>query len=142
MKEKTGGRIPKRERARLPRGGFPLRILDIVAIALALGVVVLFSVQAYSGGGQSSEVSIQADGKDYLYPLDQDTQFAVTGPIGETVIQIRNHEVRVLSSPCRDKICIAAGWLSHPGQWTACLPNKVFVRVEGGGPAPVDAQTF
>jgi hypothetical protein len=136
------GRKGKPERAHIRLRGFPLRSLDVLAIALAMGVVTLFSVQAYAGAGKSSEVSIQADGKDYLYPLDQDTQFSVTGPIGETTIQIKNHRVRVVSSPCRDKICIAAGWLSHTGQWTACLPNRVFVRVEGGGPAPVDAQTF
>lgn len=132
----------KPERARIRLRGFPLRSLDILAIALAMGVITLFSVQAYTGAGNSSEVSIQADGKNFLYPLDQDTQFSVSGPIGETTIQIKNHEVRVVSSPCRDKICIAAGWLAHTGQWTACLPNRVFVRVEGGGPAPVDAQTF
>jgi hypothetical protein len=130
------------ERARLIERGFRLRSLDILAIALALGVVVLFSVNAYTGSGNSSEVIVQADGKDFLYPLNQDTEFKVTGPIGKTTIQIKNHSVRVVDSPCRDKICIAAGWLSHTGQWTACLPNRVFVRVEGGKPATVDAQTF
>ncbi|HUX11749.1 MAG TPA: NusG domain II-containing protein [Spirochaetia bacterium] len=133
---------PRGDRARFGNRGFPLRILDILSIAMALGVVVLFTVQAYTGAGKSSEVSIQANGQYYLYPLDQDTEFSVSGPIGETTIQIRSHAVRVVSSPCRDKICIAAGWLSHSGQWTACLPNRVFVRVEGGDPAPVDAQTF
>ncbi len=137
-----GIKNPREDRAPLMSRGYPLRILDILSIALALGVIALFSVQAYTGAGQSSEVSIQANGQDYLYPLDQDAEFSVSGPIGETTIQIRNRAVRVVSSPCRDKICIAAGWLSHSGQWTACLPNRVFVRVEGGGPAPVDAQTF
>ncbi|HUX50035.1 MAG TPA: NusG domain II-containing protein [Spirochaetia bacterium] len=124
------------------RKGISFRILDIVSVALAIGVAVLFSMHAYGAGSGPSEVSVQADGKDYLYPLDRNVEFKVTGPIGETTIQIRNNSVRVADSPCRDKICIAAGWLSHNGQWTACLPNRVFVRVEGGSPAAVDAQTF
>ncbi len=119
-----------------------VRILDIVAIAFAVAAVVGVSVYAYAGGTTASEVVVQADGKDYLYPLDRNTTFSVTGPIGRTVIEIDDHRVRVVSSPCKDKICILAGWLSHNGQWTACLPNKVFVRVAGSPSDTVDAQTF
>jgi len=48
----------------------------------------------------------------------------------------------VEDSPCRDKICVLGGWISHSGEWLACLPNSVFVRVEGADTGPVDAQTF
>jgi hypothetical protein len=67
----------------------------------------------------------------------------VEGPIGHTHVVIEGNRVRVTESPCRDKICIAAGWIEHTGEWTACLPNRVFVRVEGGERDDgVDAQTF
>lgn len=119
-----------------------IRILDIITIALAVATVALFTARAYAGSSDRSEVVVQADGKDFLYPLDRDARFSVSGPIGETVIEISNHRVRVVSSPCKDKICILAGWLSSNGQWTACLPNRVFVRVEGAPDRSVDAQTF
>jgi hypothetical protein len=35
------------------------------------------------------------------------------------------------SSDCPDKTCVKAGKLSQNGEWTACLPNKVFLRVIG-----------
>ena len=54
-------------------------------------------------------------------------------PAGVSTQQVDNDRVRVTESPCRDKICIAAGWLEKTDDWTACLPNRVFVRVVDNG---------
>ena len=53
------------------------------------------------------------------------------GPLGETVVAIEGGTARVLSSPCANQTCVAAGALTHGGQWTACLPNEVMVRISG-----------
>ncbi|HKJ85474.1 MAG TPA: NusG domain II-containing protein [Spirochaetia bacterium] len=122
---------------------FYVRPLDFVALLLAVLAVVGASIFAYGGSAQASEVSIENDEGTFLYPLDQDRLVQVSGPLGETVVEIEDGRVHVHESPCRDKICIAAGWLDATGQWTACLPNRVFVRVEGGQSEDgVDAQTF
>ncbi len=117
---------------------------DYLAFLVAATVVVFFIVQAYTGAVESSEVRVQADGRDFLYNLSEDRVFTVSGPIGETEIEIAGGMVRVPDSPCRDKICVSVGWVSNAGEWIACLPNRVFVRVEGrsADTAPVDAQTF
>lgn len=122
---------------------FHVRPLDYLALLLAVLTVVGASVFAYGGNAQASEVSIENDEGTFLYPLDQDRLLEVSGPLGETIVEIEDGRVHVHESPCRDKICIAAGWLDATGQWTACLPNRVFVRVEGGQSEDgVDAQTF
>jgi len=122
---------------------FATRPLDYLALVLAVLTVVGASVFAYGGRTQASEVSIENDEGTFLYPLDQDRIVGVSGPLGETIVEIQEGRVHVHESPCRDKICIAAGWLETTGQWTACLPNRVFVRVEGGEREDgVDAQTF
>lgn len=117
---------------------------DYLAFLVAATVVIFFIVQAYTGAVESSEVRVQADGRDFLYNLNEDRVFTVSGPIGETEIEIAGGMVRVPDSPCRDKICVSVGWVSNAGEWIACLPNRVFVRVEGqaADTAPVDAQTF
>jgi hypothetical protein len=66
-----------------------------------------------------------------VYALSEDQEIRVAGPLGETVIRIEDGMVRVIESPCRDKLCVLAGELSEPGDWTACLPNGVMVRVSG-----------
>jgi hypothetical protein len=39
--------------------------------------------------------------------------------------------VQVISSPCPEKICVKTGRISKPGQWIACLPNRVFISIRG-----------
>lgn len=120
-----------------------LRPLDFLAVLIAILAVVGVSVFALGSSGEPTTVSIQGDEGEFLYPLSDARVVSVSGPIGDTIVEIMDGKVRVTESPCRDKICIAAGWLTTTGDWTACLPNRVFVRIEGGERNDgVDAQSF
>ncbi len=120
-----------------------LRPLDFIAVVVAVLAVVGVSVFAYGSGADPTGVSIQSDEGEFLYPLNEPRMIEVEGPIGQTIVEIDGNRVRVTESPCRDKICIAAGWMENTDDWTACLPNRVFVRVEGGERSDgVDGQTF
>ena len=117
--------------------------LDILALIVSVMTVVSASVFAFGNATEPSSVSIETEEARYLYPLDQDRVVTVGGPIGDTLVEIRGSRARVIESPCRDKICILAGHLDATGAWTACLPNRVFVRIEGDVTGDgVDAQTF
>ncbi len=125
------------------RGRYRPKPLDYAALLLSVITVVGAGLYAYGDRAEPSEISIESDEGTFLFPLDVDRLVSVQGPIGATQIEIQDGRVHVHESPCRDKICIAAGWLEATGQWTACLPNRVFLRVEGGPVENgVDAQTF
>lgn len=125
---------------RLP---FRPRLLDVLSVVVALLAVTGVTLFAYGERAEASEVTIKTDSGTFLYPLDQERVIAAEGPLGATIVEIAGERVRVTESPCRDKICIAAGHLDETGQWTACLPNRVFVSVQGGEDEDgVDAQTF
>ena len=119
-----------------------LRLFDYISFAVAIAVIVVFAVHAYRGGEQGAQVRVQSESAVFLYPLEETRTLAVDGPLGHTEILITSAGVEVLESPCRDKICIAAGKATMSGEWIACLPNRVFLRVEGTEDTPVDAQTF
>ena len=120
-----------------------LRLFDYLALLLSISLVVLVSVLAYGDSGEAEQVAIQADEGEFLYPLSRDRVIPVAGPLGETVIEIHDGEVRIAGSPCRDQICVAAGWLTTAGRWAACLPNRVFVHVEGGSvEGEIDALSY
>ena len=121
-----------------------LRPYDYVVVAVAVLVIGAFSYFALEQGGPAQSVEIRSDQGEFVYPLDQDRELRVAGPLGDSVIVIEDGSVRFTESPCRDKICIAAGHLTHSGDWTACLPNRVFVSVSGAADAdsPVDATAF
>ncbi len=128
-----------------------IRVLDIVVFLVALLVIGLISLQTYARGRGSPEITIsggaqgttqgtgQGGGQDavqeaeqqWIYPLDTETTVRVPGPLGETVVEIADGTVRVVSSPCPEKICIKTGRISKPGQWIACLPNRVFISIRG-----------
>jgi hypothetical protein len=109
----------------------PLKPMDFAAIALSLILTIYTGVAVYTGTQQAAQVLIQGSGRTWLFPLDAEERITVPGPIGETVVEIRGGRVRVLSSPCGNQTCVAAGHIRRRGEWAACLPNKVLVAIEG-----------
>jgi hypothetical protein len=103
---------------------------DGIIIALALSVSVFSGVLVYAGPGRQQEVIIEGPGESWIFPLDAEEVVSVPGPLGATAVELRGGRVRVLSSPCTNQLCVAAGTIHTHGQWIACLPNKVLVRVE------------
>lgn len=65
------------------------------------------------------------------YTLNQEQKILVEGALGNSVLEIQNGKVRFVDSPCINKVCIRAGWLSRAGGFAACLPNKVSMEITG-----------
>jgi hypothetical protein len=119
-----------------------LRPLDYLAIFLSVAVVGAFSVFAYAGKGRSGDVVIEAAGERWIYSLAVDRREEVPGPLGTTVVVIREGKAAVVDSPCSDKLCVHMPAVSKPGQWIACLPNRVFVRVRGTDGQQIDDSAY
>ena len=106
-----------------------LKIFDYVilmAAVLLFGGAVFWS---YSGASGVKTLEVEASGVLYLMPLDVDDELIVEGPVGKTVIHVRDGEAFVHESDCRDDICINMGHISNQSEWVACLPNRVFLRI-------------
>jgi hypothetical protein len=119
-----------------------LRPLDFIAILLSIIAIAGFSVYAYSGRNKTGDVVIEASGQQWIYPLSADRREIVKGPIGATIVVIRDGKAFVEDSPCPDKLCVHMPAISKPGQWIACLPNKVFVRVRGNSGQGIDQLSY
>ena len=109
----------------------PLRPFDIPVIVLALALTLVIALKVYSGGADSSRVIVRSPDRTWIFPIDADETVSVLGPLGETVVRIHNNRASIVSSPCSGQTCIAAGGLHRSGQWVACLPNRIFLRIEG-----------
>ena len=119
-----------------------LKIFDYFFIILTLTVITLVSVSAYSRGGTAESVVIEASGETYVYMLDTDQTIEVPGPLGTTIVRIVDSEVFVEDSPCRDKLCVLAAPLTKTGEWNACMPNKVFIRIPESKQQELDSLSF
>ena len=122
-----------------------LRPLDFVVFALSVVLTVFAAVAAYTQPVAASHLHIQTPDGEFLYDLSQDAEIELKGPLGATKVAISGGAARVLDSPCREKICVNSQPLSAGGDWTACLPNRVFLQVTGdagGADAEIDAVSF
>lgn len=109
-----------------------IRPLDCLAVALVTTMVVTCGFTIYRpGGGEPVALVETREGRRY-FPLDQDAQIVVQGPLGSTVIGVHGGRVHIESSPCDNQTCVTMGWIGEEGGWVACLPNRVFVRVQKG----------
>ncbi|MCL2128627.1 MAG: NusG domain II-containing protein [Treponema sp.] len=113
-------------------------------IAVPVLAAVIFSFFfSYSGADGGRLVNLKADGGEWVFPADADETAVVSGPLGDTVIEISGGRARITSSPCLNQTCVAAGAITLPGQWTACLPNRVMLYIsEGRGENDVDAAAW
>jgi hypothetical protein len=111
-----------------------LKPFDWAALVLGAALTVAAAVRAYTGEG-ADRIVIQGAGGRWIYPPDAHERILVSGPLGDTVVEIRDGAARILSSPCSNQTCVAAGSIARRGQWVACLPNGALVRVEGAAPS-------
>ncbi len=72
--------------------------------------------------------------------LNKDQKISVDGPLGVSRLQIKDGKIRFTDSPCTGKVGIHAGWLSHSGDFTACLPNRISIEIMG--PGQYDSMNF
>ncbi|MDX8380262.1 MAG: NusG domain II-containing protein [Gallionella sp.] len=64
--------------------------------------------------------------------LSRDQQIKVPGPLGISLIKIKNRKVRVVSDPSPRQYCVKQGWLTKAGEIALCLPNQVSVELSSG----------
>jgi hypothetical protein len=126
------------------KGPFFIKPMDFFAILLSLALILCSALGIYAGPDSRPQVRIRSAGQTWFFPLASEETLAVPGPLGDTVIEISRGGTRVVSSPCANQTCVAAGHIRRRGQWTACLPNKVLVVIEGGedGAESIDAAAW
>jgi len=115
-------------RARGPRPA--IRPLDALIVGLSVAALVALSIAVY-GGPASASVVVSSGDETWIYPLSQDRVIDVPGILGDTRVSVAAGSVRIEDSPCVNKTCVASPPLKRAGDWSACLPNGVFVRIEG-----------
>ena len=72
---------------------------------------------------------LRGTGAGKIYVNGEVAQASMT--VNEVAIEIDGDRARVVDSPCRDKLCVRAGWLERPGDVAVCLPQRVIVEIRG-----------
>lgn len=115
-----------------------LRPFDFGILIPAFGAVLASFIVVYSGTDTRYSIHLKGEAGEWIFPKDAAETLSVAGPLGDTIVAINNGAARVLSSPCANQTCVASGLIRSPGQWAACLPNRVMVFI-GEGTAPANS---
>jgi hypothetical protein len=115
---------------------FGIRIGDIIIFSLCLTGLLGSYVMAGSGifnRNTSDQKMLQISNPDgeWIYPLDQELEITVQGPIGISHVHIESGIAWISDSPCKNKLCITAGEIDSFNSWVACLPNEIFIQIIG-----------
>ena len=109
-----------------------IKIADIFLILLFVVTIIYFSLNFFVKNKSPIKQVIIESGKNiWYYQVDKDKEIKVEGNLGESTIKIQDGFVSFENSPCPNKLCVLSSAISKNGQWIACLPNGVFVRIEG-----------
>jgi len=97
----------------------------------ASGIVFFSAFSVYVKPAEQTRVMVRGQKSEWSFPADADETVTVPGPLGDTVIRISTNSAWVVSSPCDNQTCVAAGRITRQGQWAACLPNSVLLMMYG-----------
>jgi len=106
---------------------------DFIVLLITAGVTVFFAVNIYGKSGDSLRFIIQGKNQRWIYPIEETLTIDAAGFLGNTTVELKDGRARVVSSPCANKTCISCGAIYNKGQWIACLPNGIFIRIEAAG---------
>ncbi|MDR1177021.1 MAG: NusG domain II-containing protein [Treponema sp.] len=121
-----------------------LKPLDLVILLFGIGISV-YSFISLSPAGEASGMVVTGEQGTWVYPAKtggEALRVSVQGPLGDTVLEINDGQARIISSPCLNQTCVAAGAIHRRGAFIACLPNRVMVSVEGGEDENLDASSW
>ncbi len=109
-----------------------MTLADKIVVALALLMLPFLYIEFWGNSSQGEVVQIRSiNNATITLPLDQNKQLEIAGPLGTSIIEIKDRQVRFIDSPCKGKQCVMTGWLNKDGQLSACLPNGVTVQIIG-----------
>lgn len=108
------------------------KYFDFISIAICIGIISAAAIITKKDKSDEQKLLvISAPDGEYIYTLDHDAIYEISGKLGISKIEVRDGKVKFEDSPCPTKSCTFVDWIQDSGEWSACLPNKIFVRIEG-----------
>jgi hypothetical protein len=112
-------------------------------IILILFTLTIFSYNVNSHLNQSGENALlYIDGSlAYKIALSSDKEYEITVPNGEAVINVTDGKLFITSAPCPRKICVNGSPISKRGESLICVPNRMFIKIDGKEERGLDSVT-
>lgn len=107
-----------------------IRPFDLIVVSLILVIICMLALFLREKDvGKKAEVYV---GKNLyaVFNLDKEEEIKeIETKIGTVRLKVGNGKISVHSSPCRNKICMLRGEISHSHERIICLPTKMTIRI-------------
>jgi hypothetical protein len=104
---------------------------DWLTLLLGGTFVVALTLKLWNGD-LADKAIIRSGGKIFReVSLSRDQKIEVPGPLGVSIVSIRDRKARIASDPSPRQYCVRQGWLQQAGEIAICLPNQVSVELAG-----------
>jgi len=110
----------------------PLSFADriLIIILLILGFFSLIVLLSLQNSGETVNLFIDNELK-YSFSLQQNHIQQIDTSYGFVEFKVDNGKVWIEKSSCSAKICIKMGKISKTSQSIVCVPNHVYLQIEG-----------
>ena len=103
----------------------------IVALLLLVGACVWIAMGVVPQNAGAVAVVEVSGIKVTELKLHQENYLTIRGKLGPVLIGVDGSGVRILDSRCPNKLCKKMGAVNKAGEWIACIPNELVIRIEG-----------
>ncbi len=117
-------------------------VADRIILVFALALLVWLYLHHWVGGRADYARILVANQAPQQISLQHPQQISIQGHLGESLIEVAEGRIRFIASPCRNKYCIHAGWLTKGGDFVACLPNQVSIELHRTKTVEFDAIVY
>lgn len=105
------------------------RLFDYIIICIVLAAIIFTIKLTITKSETPPFLIINTAEGEWVYPLDVDKELVFTGPLGKTIVTIKDGKAFFVDSPCTDKLCVHMPPMFKAGDWAACLPNRVAIHI-------------
>lgn len=116
------------------KGKIQLKPLDFAVTVVFLCAIFISFVKINHKSGTEQLLVITTPEDEYIYTLQEDAEYQIKGKAGISTICVKEGKAFFKDSPCPNKTCIQSAPVFRTGEWSACLPNEVFIRIEEKNP--------
>lgn len=101
----------------------------IICIIVILSVFLFLLYRIFSHDGKTAVITVDSEVINTInLEAEKNLTFKLYGH-EDVIIELKDGQIRVLSSDCPDKICVNRGFISQVGESIICLPNKLIIEI-------------
>jgi hypothetical protein len=109
-----------------------LKVGDFLVVMALLAGAVAWIAFGMTPTNIGTTAVVEVSGKPVMeLKLGHEYYATVQGALGPVLIGIDGAGVRILDSRCPNGLCKRMGPIRRSGDWIACIPNKLVIRIQG-----------